>query len=212
MDNKVCKICGATETSGWYSGPICRKCYRKEHFKKTYIPKQFKTTKKCKLCGIDFLDNTSNQMALYCCTEHMQTANSQDPDKQAIKRQYDIDHRENKRRHNAAYFRRRLETDILFRLSCSLRSRLVHAIKNNQKSGSAVRDLGCSIEELKSYLESKFQPGMTWENYGLYGWHIDHIQPLSKFDLGNPEQFKVACHYTNLQPLWAEENLKKGSR
>jgi hypothetical protein len=70
--------------------------------------------------------------------------------------------------------------------------------------------LGCSIPELKTYLESKFQEGMSWENWGIYGWHIDHIIPLDAFNLTNREEFLKACHYTNLQPLWAEENLKKG--
>ncbi len=53
---------------------------------------------------------------------------------------------------------------------------------------------------------------MTWDNYGLYGWHIDHIKPLASFDLTDREQFLEACHYTNLQPLWAEENLSKGNK
>ena len=78
--------------------------------------------------------------------------------------------------------------------------------------GSAVRDLGCSVEELKRHLEKQFQPKMNWENYGLYGWHIDHIKPLVNFDLTNREQFLEACHYTNLQPLWAEDNLSKGAK
>lgn len=95
------------------------------------------------------------------------------------------------------------------KLSCYLRNRLYCALKKNYKSGSAVRDLGCSIEELKKYLEAQFQPGMTWDNWGKYGWHIDHIEPLCKFDLTDSEQLKKACHYTNLRPLWAEDNLRK---
>lgn len=108
--------------------------------------------------------------------------------------------------------RKRRNIDIQFKLSKSLRSRLKSAIKYNQKVGSAVRDLGCSIEDLKKYLESSFQPGMTWDNYGQFGWHIDHIKPLYGFDLTNREQLLEACHYTNLQPLWWRENLSKGAR
>lgn len=111
----------------------------------------------------------------------------------------------------AQYNRRkfRLKTDLNFKLKAYLRSRIRSAIKNNQKSGSAVFDLGCSTEQLKNYLESKFQPGMTWENWSYKGWHIDHIKPLAVFDLTDSKQFKQACHYTNLQPLWWQENLNK---
>jgi len=67
------------------------------------------------------------------------------------------------------------------------------------------------VPELMAYLEALFTPGMTWDNRGLYGWHIDHIKPLASFDLTDREQFLQACHYTNLQPLWWQDNLKKGS-
>lgn len=121
--------------------------------------------------------------------------------------EYRIEYERNKRKH-----------DPLFVLRKDLRSRIKSALKNNQKSGSAVRDLGCSIEELKQHLEKLFYPNpetgeyMTWKNKGLYGWHIDHIKPLISFDLTNKEQFLEACHYTNLQPLWAKENLEKGDK
>ncbi|MEM4726061.1 MAG: hypothetical protein QXG63_03905 [Nitrososphaerales archaeon] len=82
----------------------------------------------------------------------------------------------------------------------------------DSKRSSSVKDLGCSLEEFKRYLESKFQPGMTWNNYGKNGWHIDHIKPLCSFDLTDTEQVKLACHYTNLQPLWWSDNLSKISR
>jgi hypothetical protein len=102
--------------------------------------------------------------------------------------------------------------DPLFKLQNNLRIRLITAIKQGSKAGSAVKDLGCSIEELKQYLESKFQPGMSWDNWGRHGWHIDHIKPLSRFDLSNREEFLKACHYTNLQPLWAIDNIRKGNK
>jgi hypothetical protein len=114
------------------------------------------------------------------------------------------------KRHNYHY--NKLNTDIQYKLRNRLRSRLYNAINRNYKSGSAVKDLGCSIEEFKIYLESKFSPGMTWENWSTNGWHIDHINPLSSFDLKDRKQFLEACHYTNLQPLWADENLSKGKK
>ena len=104
------------------------------------------------------------------------------------------------------------QTNINYKLSKGLRTRLWSAIKDNQKTGSAVKDLGCSIDELKSYLEFKFLPDMSWDNYGQYGWHIDHIKPLSSFDLTDRKQLLEACHYTNLQPLWAKDNLSKSDK
>ena len=90
-----------------------------------------------------------------------------------------------------------------------LRTRINTAIKGLLKIGSPIKELGCSIEQFKKHIENQFQPGMTWENYGRTGWHIDHIKPLASFDLENPVEFKEACHYTNLQPLWAIDNLRK---
>lgn len=111
-------------------------------------------------------------------------------------------------------YKERLKSDIQFKLSLYLRTRLRQAIVNNYKSGSAVRDLGCTINELKQYLESKFQDGMTWGNWGRGSgkWNIDHIIPLSQFDLSDREQFKKVCHYTNLQPLWFMDNMRKGNK
>lgn len=90
------------------------------------------------------------------------------------------------------------------RIAHNLRNRLGKAIRGEV---SAVRDLGCSIDELKTILESKFTHGMSWDNYGE--WHIDHIKPLSKFNLTNSQEVLQACHYTNLQPLWAKDNIVK---
>lgn len=96
-----------------------------------------------------------------------------------------------------------------FRLALSLRNRTGQAIKSNQKSGSAVNDLGCTIQELKKFLENKFVKGMSWDNIGK--WHIDHIRPLKSFNLTIRKEYLKAVNFTNLQPLWAIDNLKKGS-
>ena len=108
--------------------------------------------------------------------------------------------------------RLKYSSNIQYRLSCRLRTRLWNALAGNFKAGSAVRDLGCSIGELRNYLKSKFIEGMSWENYGRGGWNIDHIIPLDSFDLTDREQFLRAFHYTNLQPLWEIDNFKKGNK
>lgn len=68
---------------------------------------------------------------------------------------------------------------------------------------------GCTNEEFKSHLESKFVGGMSWENYGKYGWHIDHIMACAKFDLTKEKDVKKCFHYSNLQPLWHNDNYRK---
>ena len=77
----------------------------------------------------------------------------------------------------------------------------------NKKCNSTLILLGCSIDFFKQYLESKFTKGMTWENRGVHGWHLDHIKPCILFDLSNPEQQKLCFHYTNYQPLWATTKI-----
>lgn len=106
----------------------------------------------------------------------------------------------------------RYNSDVNYKLRSLIRSRINLAIKDKQKSGSAIENLGCSIDELIVYLESKFEDGMNWQNHSRLGWHIDHIVPLSHFDLEDPKQFSKACHYTNLQPLWYNDNLKKSNK
>jgi hypothetical protein len=95
--------------------------------------------------------------------------------------------------------KQRLLTDPNYVLSVSLRDRLRKALKGI-RTGSAIRSLGCSIEDLKLFIESRWQPGMSWANYG-HVWHLDHIRALALFDLTDSEQFAQAVHYTNIQPL-----------
>lgn len=111
-------------------------------------------------------------------------------------------------RDNEAFRRKH---DLEYKIKKNLRIRLRHALKRNLKNSSAVRDLGCSLDEFKLYMTQKFVNGMTWDNYGTY-WHIDHIKPLICFDLTDPEQCKAACHYSNLQPLTAFDNMSKGGK
>lgn len=112
-----------------------------------------------------------------------------------------------------AYSRKYVEI-LQNKVKRDLRCRLTASVKRRglYKSGSSIENLGCSVLELIAYLESKFQEGMTWQNHSLQGWHIDHILPLGSFNLSNLEQLKKACHYSNLQPLWALDNLKKGDK
>ena len=150
----------------------------------------------------------------------------------AKRKQYNIDNQGKRKENNAKYYhqnKERLNKDhklymkkrrkeILFKLVERIRGRIYHAIIDkypltNKMVVSYTNDLlGCSKKEIRNYLENKFQEGMSWDNYGRYGWHIDHIKPCSSFDLSELEEQKKCFHYTNLQPLWARDNLEKGKK
>lgn len=103
--------------------------------------------------------------------------------------------------------------DPLWRMQAAVRSRISNAMKRGcNKPMTTVEGLGCTYAQLKLHLEKQFQDGMTWDNYGRNGWHVDHVKPLAWFDLSDPRQFAAAMHYTNLQPLWGRLNESKGAR
>lgn len=214
---------------------ICSKCNIKKTLEEFYICRSNKLngrTGKCKICmkedAKEWYFQNPNKVLEYRNSQSRKDAlRKYDSKPESKKRRLELaqaDHRKmakseyKKRRRDhfnetsRVYQLKRRKIDLNFKLKDYLRKRLNSALKANQKSGSAVRNLGCSIEQFKQYLESKFQPGMTWENYGKYGWHIDHIKPLASFDLTNRDQLLQAVHYTNLQPLWACDNLSKGCR
>jgi hypothetical protein len=104
------------------------------------------------------------------------------------------------------------ETNVLYKLKLSMRGRLNSFLKTKQikKHNKTFEIIGCIPEYLKEHIEKQFVDNMCWENYGLYGWHIDHIIPLSSAK--TEEEIYELCHYINLQPLWAEDNLKKSNK
>jgi len=107
--------------------------------------------------------------------------------------------------------KKRRRTDPSFRMLNNLRRRIVLSLKGNSKSANTLKLLGIpNIEFLWFHLEKSFKPGMTRKNHGK--WHIDHIIPCASFDLSKPKEQIKCFHYTNLQALWAHENISKGSR
>ena len=109
---------------------------------------------------------------------------------------------------SSKYQNNRLKIDPIFRLTKSLRSRIYKAINGiTKKSVTTESLLGCNFEQAKIHIESQFQSGMSWDNYG--DWHIDHRLPCASFDLSNPDEQKVCFHYTNLQPLWATTEIAR---
>lgn len=107
--------------------------------------------------------------------------------------------------------RRKIDPHTRIRDNLSLRMRLALKEQNLTKRNTTSDLVGCSIPYLKKYLEKKFKKGMNWKNQGIFGWHIDHIKPCSKFDLSDPNQQRECFNYKNLQPLWAKENILKSN-
>lgn len=109
------------------------------------------------------------------------------------------------------YTRNRRKNDPLFKLSSTLRCRINDFLKNKNltKKQKTNKLLGCTLEVAKAHIERQFKKGMTWDNHGYYTWHIDHVIPLSSAN--TEEELKQLFHYRNLQPLWAKDNLSKGS-
>lgn len=106
------------------------------------------------------------------------------------------------------YYRYKMQTDPLFKLKKNVRNRIWSYTKYNGKSKTTFEIVGLTAEELKIYLENQFIDGMNWENYGT--WHIDHIIPLDS--AVNEKELYNLCYYTNLQPMWGNENIRKGSK
>jgi hypothetical protein len=111
------------------------------------------------------------------------------------------------------YRKHKYHANPAYRLGEVHRGRCNKAIKlgGTKKMQSYIKALGCTSVEFRDYIASKFQPGMTWENYGPKGWHIDHVIACAKFDLNDPIQQATCFHYTNMQPLWWFDNLSKGA-
>ncbi len=196
MNRKICTRCSnpSTTKNSW-----CRSCklsYQKEHYWKNrnhLIEKGrlYKTKNRERILAYKKKNRDENKESI---REYRKRWRLKNLEKVKLKKQ--------------EYGRQYLKNPKN-KLANSFRGRIKRAFDGNYKSGTWKNMLGCSIEECKIYLESKFQPGMTWENHGNYGWHLDHKKPISSFSI---EDLHKAFHYTNLQPLWAIDNLRKGSK
>jgi hypothetical protein len=167
--------------------------------------------------------NHRNNNVLQCKrwrTEH-------DKETKEYNKQYYRDHKKESYLHTKKYYlehnadvrisrnrrtKERLKTDINFKILKICRSRIQRAIKCNFKSSRSVNLLGCTIPELKLYIEKQWKPGMTWENWGRSEgdqWQIDHVIPCAFFDMSDPVEQYMCFNYENLQPLWWKENIEK---
>ena len=136
-----------------------------------------------------------------------------DADRRAESLAYYYAHHDRNKQRTRAYMKRRYaESDpgSHFRIGLRLRARVANAIKQGggRKPGRTFEITGCTVQQLKAWLESQFYARMSWANYGR-AWHIDHIMPCASFDLTDPQQVRQCFHYTNLRPMWAKANIRK---
>lgn len=124
--------------------------------------------------------------------------------------------RDNKRRNERV--KNKLEQDrelaISYKLNLGMANSINHSLKGRKNGRSWESLVGYTLKDLMAHLEARFKPGMTWENHGRSGWHIDHIRPIASFNFTSPDdpEFRECWTLENLQPLWAEENLRKGAK
>ncbi len=188
-----CKKCGKTGTEEEFKTKFkCLDCYREyEHQKhiKRYIPRS-------KI--IDPLQVEKNR-------EKNAKIRERNKNRKRTPEQL-----EKFREYQRIYWRERRRKDPILRLTHSNRTRIRQALNGIYKSESSLVLIGCTTEQLKLHIESLFQEGMNWLNYGE--WEVDHIRPCSSFDLNDPLMQKQCFHYTNLQPLWKKDNRLKSDK
>jgi hypothetical protein len=127
-------------------------------------------------------------------------------------KKYRLENKEKVRLSAKTSRKKKRDSDPMYRLKCNLRRRCLLALHGHYKDNTTFELIGCTYEKLKNYLEKQFSDGMTWDNYGIKGWHVDHKKPCASFDLSDPKQQKECFHFSNLQPMWAKDNLLKRDR
>ena len=204
---------------------VCTKCNEEKEFGEFNKNKdgKFGVTSVCKSCKRAYREENKEAISVQKRTHYEKNKDVvleknreyYNKNKETISVQHHEYYNENKEKliQNGVNYRRiRLAEDPLFRLIHNMRTRVNHAIKANsgEKAEKTMELLGCSVQHVRDHLESQFTEGMTWETQGE--WHIDHIRPCASFNLEDPEEQKKCFHWTNLQPLWAADNIRKGDK
>jgi hypothetical protein len=191
--------------------PDCKKCYYEGQ--KLYIEKNgkkirrryyLKNKEKIKTIHKNYYDNNKERILT-------QSRKYRRGNKIKIQERHRKYHQKNPN-YAKNYIKNRKNSDSLYKLICNLRSRTGMFIKEAglKKPCRTEKLIGCSWKECRKHIENQFKENMNWDNYGYYGWHIDHIIPLSS--ARTKKELIELCHYTNLQPLWAKDNISKGAK
>ena len=203
-----------------------KKAYQNEYYKankeklKEYY-KKYNAANKEKKKEYNTKYNAANKEKKKEDNKKYNTANKEK--KKEDNKKYNTANKEKKKEYNTKYnaankeknnkrCRNRYKNDENFKLRCLLRNRFSIALKSQTiKKNSHVLELtSCTVDVLKNHLSNQFEEGMTWANHG--DWHIDHRRPCASFDLAKEEEQRKCFHYTNLQPLWEQENREKSAQ
>ena len=204
----LCKNCGVLERlpfgnrhgKALFCGRECALEYKqKERLKDDLKRKSISANFQCSVCGGGYKRRSLKRIkSAKTCSDECSNKSGKTP--------YLI------RKTQPAYIKYVSETrkqSIQWRIAKRLRNRMREML-DGCKHESALKLLGCSIEDFKSHIQSQFKKGMAWNNYG--DWHIDHIQPCASYDLQQEQHRKLCFHYSNMRPLWKIENQMKGDR
>jgi hypothetical protein len=196
---------------------ICSNCKKEKLINEFYKRKDSnsKFRSQCKECFRIYLEINKGEIKKRHHTYYL-------THREKIKKQVHTYYIKNKKiifKKAAIYINKRSKIDLNFKLKNNLRKRIWDALRGDFKSEHTMELIGCSIEFLKKHLTKHFKLGMSWQNYGagwngkgMKEWHVDHIKPCANFDLSKPEEQRKCFNYTNLQPLWAKENIKKDDK
>jgi len=221
MDIKICgrckiekEVCYFGKNKNTISGyrSSCNECRKKEskEYREKNSKKRKETIEKYNKKNRDIINKKSKERYLLNPEKNkLIKLKSYHKNKEKNKEKLKL-YRIKNREKRTEYQRNKIKNDELYKLSSTMRSRMRNLL--NKKSWSKTNKtfdlIGCTTEFLKEHLEKQFKNNMSWDNYGT--WHVDHIIPLSSAK--NTEELNKLCHYSNLQPLWAQENMSKGSK
>jgi hypothetical protein len=207
MTKKICKDCNTekninefykNKTSKDNYNNDCKECfiikrkiYQKEYIKRDYV-KKIKNKK----------SSERKKRNYYKDIELSRRINRERVKKQRDKDRIGLNEKRRK------YYKHKMKTDPLFKLKKNVRGRIYSYMKYKGKSKTTFEIVGITADELKVYLENKFTEGMNWKNYGT--WHIDHVIPLDSAE--TEKDLYDLCYYSNLQPMWGNDNIRKGSK
>jgi hypothetical protein len=224
-NKKICKTCGSDD---YYAKGFCENCYALNRYYTNHSKIRNQRNLVYQKNRIKIIEQVKKYYLNHKDTKKIYNSNYYKMNKNDILEQHKYYNKKNeyKRKEKDKIYqsmhkkernlrqKERRKNDLNFRLTQRLCASISDTVKNfkGKKLIHTHKLLGCSIQDFRQHIEKQFKPGMTWQNYGFYGWHLDHILPCAHFDLKDLEQQKLCFHYSNYQPLWWNENFSKGAK